>query len=231
VRCIFVIDIFNGTVVHAVRGERERYEPIDRYSRVVSTSDPKEVVRVVRPKEVYIADLNQITGTGKGENLGAILAISCLARTMADIGVSNLSDLDHLPERVTPVLGTETASLKLIEEAALQREIVVSVDMKNRKVLSRDPELAALSPLDVLRRLNGFPLAGVILLELDRVGTSLGLDREFLEKASSVSDHPLILGGGVKGLEDLVALEKMGFCGALVATAVHNERIPLEMLR
>ncbi len=228
-RCIFVIDIFNGTVVHAVRGERERYEPIDRYSNVVSTSDPEDVVRAVRPKEVYIADLNQITG--KGENLGAIVAISCLARTMADIGVSNLSDMDHLPERVSPVLGTETASLKLMEEAALQREIVVSMDMKNRTVLSRDSELAAHSPLEVLRRLNGFPLAGVILLELDRVGTSLGLDREFLEKASSVSDHPLILGGGVKGLEDLMALEKMGFCGALVATAVHNGRIPLEMLR
>ncbi len=212
-----------------MRGERERYEPIDRYSKVVSTSDPEEVVRAVRPKEVYIADLNQITG--KGENLGAIVAISCLARTMADIGVSNLSDMDHLPERVSPVLGTETASLKLMEEAALQREIVVSMDMKNRKVLSRDSELAALSPLEVLRRLNGFPLVGVILLELDRVGTSLGLDREFLEKTSSVSDHPLILGGGVKGLEDLMALEKMGFCGALVATAVHNGRIPLEMLR
>lgn len=228
-RCIFVVDIFNGTVVHAVRGERERYEPIDSYSKVVSTSDPEEVVRAVRPKEVYIADLNQITGIG--ENLGSIGTISRLARTMADIGISNLSDLDYLHERVTPVLGTETSSLKLIEEAALQREIIVSVDMKNRKVLSRDLELAAISPLDVLRRLNGFPLAGVILLELDRVGTSLGLDREFLEKASSVSDHPLILGGGVKGLENLEALEKMGFCGALVATAVHNGRIPLEMLR
>lgn len=228
-RCIFVVDIFNGTVVHAVRGERERYEPIDRYSNVVSTSDPVEVVRAVRPKDVYIADLNQIMGIG--ENLGAIAAISCLARTMADIGVSSLSDMDYLPERVTPVLGTETASLELIEDAALQREIVVSVDMKNRMVLSRDSELAALSPLGVLRRLSGFPLAGVILLELDRVGTSLGLDREFLEKASSVSDHPLILGGGVKGLEDLEALEKMGFRGALVATAVHNGRIPLEMLR
>ena len=212
-----------------MRGERERYEPIDRYSKVVSTSDPEEVVRAVRPQEVYIADLNQITC--RGENLRAIIAISRLARTMVDIGISSLSDLNYLPERVTPVLGTETASLELIEDAAIQREIVVSIDMKNRKVLSRDLKLAAASPPDLLRRLNGFSLAGVILLELDRVGTSLGLDREFLEKASSVSDHPLILGGGVKGPEDLEALEQLNFRGALVATAVHNGKIPLEMLR
>lgn len=228
-RCIFVVDIFNGTVVHAVRGEREHYEPIDHHSKVVSTSDPKEVVRAVGPKEVYIADLDQITG--RGENLEAIGAISRLARTMADIGVSSLSDLDYLPERVTPVLGTETASLKLMEEATLQREIIVSVDMKDRKVLSRDKELAVISPWDVLRRLNGYPLAGVILLELDRVGTSLGLDSEFLEKAVSISDHGLILGGGVKDVKDLQELERLGFRGALVATAVHNGSIQLEMLR
>lgn len=228
-RCIFVIDIFNGAVVHAVRGERSKYEPIDHYSEIVSCSDPVEVVRAVGPKEVYIADLNQILGGG--ENLGVIRKVSCLAKTMADIGVSNLSDMDYLPDSVSPVLGTETASLDLMEEVTLQRDIIASVDMKSRKVLTRDSELAALSPLEVLRRLNGFPLEGVILLELDRVGTSAGLDREFLEKAVSVSDHALILGGGVKGIEDLQVLGDLGFRGALVATAVHNGRIPLEMLR
>jgi phosphoribosylformimino-5-aminoimidazole carboxamide ribotide isomerase len=229
VRCIFVIDIFNGTVVHAVRGERERYEPIDRYSKVVSTSGPEEVVRAVKPKEVYIADLNRIMG--RGEDFEAIEAISHIARTMADIGVSSLSDLDYLPERVTPVLGTETASFRLMEEAALQREIIVSLDMKSRKVLSRDTELATGSPWEVLHRLNGFSLAGVILLELDRVGTSLGLDSKFLEKAVSISDHGLIFGGGVKDVTDLQELEQLGFRGAQVATAVHNGSIPVEMLR
>lgn len=228
-RCIFVLDVFNGAVVHGVRGERERYKPIDRFSRILSTSNPIDIVQAVKPKEVYIADLNQITGTG--ENLAAITAISRLARTMADIGISILSDLDYLPENISPILGTETASLELMEDAALFRDIVVSLDMKCRKVLSRDPELAALSPFGVLRRLNGNPLQSVILLELDRVGTSSGLDRDFLEKAVSVSDHPIILGGGVRGAEDIWALEDLGFRGALVATAVHNGNIPLEMLR
>jgi len=63
------------------------------------------------------------------------------------------------------------------------------------------------------------------------VGTSCGLDREFLEKAASISNHPLILGGGVKDVEDLETLEDLGFRGALVATAVHDGSIPLEMVR
>jgi phosphoribosylformimino-5-aminoimidazole carboxamide ribotide isomerase len=185
-------------------------------------------MRVIRPKEVYVADLNLLTGSG--ENLAAIAEISRMAKTMADIGISLANDVDSLPMGAVPVLGTETASLKLMEEAVLLKDIVVSIDMKSRKVLTRDPELTQ-SPLDTIRRLNGLPIEGVILLELDRVGTSAGLDKEFLEKAVSASDHPLILGGGVKGPEDLKTLEDLGFRGALVATAVHNGSIPLEMVR
>jgi phosphoribosylformimino-5-aminoimidazole carboxamide ribotide isomerase len=229
VRCIFVLDIFNGTVVHAVRGERDRYHSIERYSKIVSTSDPLRLLEEIRPKEVYLADLNRLTGIG--ENLEVIDRISRLARTMADIGIAKRSDLDCLPLDIVPVLGTETASLQLMEEAALQRKIAVSIDMKSRRVLARDPEMAEQSPFDLLRRLGGLPLESVVLLELDRVGTSAGLDREFLEGAVSVGDHSLILGGGIRGPEDLQALEEMGFSGALVATAVHNRRIPLEMVR
>jgi phosphoribosylformimino-5-aminoimidazole carboxamide ribotide isomerase len=228
VRSIFVLDVFNGAVVHAVRGERSLYEPIDRYSRIVSSSDPLAVLREIMPKEVYVADLNLLTGSG--DNLAAISNISRIAKTMADIGISLADDMDYLPEGITPVLGTETASMNLMEDSALQRDIVVSIDMKRRKVLTRDPDLM-LAPLEVIRRLNGFPIDGVILLELDRVGTSIGLDTDFLEKAVSVSDHPLILGGGVKGMEDLRTLEDLGFRGALVATAVHNGKIPLETIR
>ncbi len=227
-RCIFVLDIFNGAVVHAVRGERSLYEPIDRYSRIVSSSDPLGVLEEIRPKEVYVADLNLLTGSG--DNLAAIANISRIAKTMADIGITLADDMDYLPKGITPVLGTETSSMNLIDEAVLQRDIVVSMDMNRRKVITRDPELM-LAPLEVIRRLNGIPIDGVILLELDRVGTSLGLDTDFLEKAVSVSDHPLILGGGVNGVEDLQTLEDLGFRGALVATAIHNGKIPLEAIR
>jgi phosphoribosylformimino-5-aminoimidazole carboxamide ribotide isomerase len=229
VRCIFVLDIFNGAVVHAVRGNRNRYEPIERFSSVVATSDPLQILREIRPKEVYVADLNLLTN--KGDNLAAIKEISTQTKTMADTGVSNFSDLERLPKGATPILGTETASFRLIEKAASRREIVASIDLKSRKVLTRDPMLSEESPLAILQLLNGLPLEAVILLELDRVGTSCGLDEGFLGKAVATSDHPLILGGGVRDLEDLYILNSLGFSGALVATAVHNRSIPAEILR
>jgi len=225
VRCIYVLDILNGAVVHALRGERSRYEPIAGFSRIVSTSEPLGILQELRPREVYIADLNLLTG--RGDNLAVIKKISTLARTMADTGISKASDLDRLPASVSPVLGTETASLQLIEELSREQRIVVSIDMMKRKVLARDPELAVQTPLQLLQRLNALKLESVILLELDRVGTSAGLDGQFLENAAAATEHPLILGGGVKGEDDLRALQDMGFSGALLATALHNGRIPV----
>jgi phosphoribosylformimino-5-aminoimidazole carboxamide ribotide isomerase len=229
VRCIFVLDILNGAVVRALRGERSCYEPVSGFSRIVSTSGPLGILKEVRPAEVYVADLNLLTG--QGDNLAVIREISNRAATMADTAISKSCDLARLPASVLPVLGTETASLNLIKEAARDRKIIVSLDMMKRKVLSRDPELAGQTPQRVLRELCSLELQGVILLELDRVGTSAGLDMRFLEDARQACRQPLILGGGVKDEEDLEILEMIGFSGALVATAVHNGSIPVSRLR
>lgn len=227
-RCIFVLDLFNGEVVHAVRGERSRYEAVEKFSRIVTSSDPVEVVGKIRPKEIYVADLNMLMG--KGDNLAIIKNISRLAKTMADIGVSQISDLGYLPNGISPIIGTETASLRLIEEASLFRDITVSIDIKNGRILTEDPELICQEPLEILRRLNEVRLESVILLDLDRVGIPSGLNKKFLEEAVSVSDHSLILGGGISSVDDLQSLKDIGFEGALTATAVHNGMIPLEML-
>jgi len=191
----------------------------------VSTSEPLGILQQLRPKEVYVADLNLLMG--RGDNLAIIRQILPWTKVMADTGISGANDLDRLPASVSLVLGTETASMQLIEAAAREYEIIVSIDMMKRKILARDPLLAGQTPLQLLKRLNELKLGGVILLELDRVGTSAGLDGQFLSVAGAAAEHPLILGGGVKEEEDLKALDEMGFSGALLATALHNGRIPV----
>ncbi len=228
-QCIFVLDILNGAVVHALRGERSLYKPVAEFSRVTGSSDPLQILDELSPAKVYVADLDMIMG--RGNNLELIQEISRRVRTMADTGASRSSDLDRLPPFVLPVLGTETASISLIREVSGQRRIVASLDMSNRRVLSRDSALADRSPLEILEEMNHLDLDGVIIMELDRIGTSAGLDREFLKKATKISNHSLILGGGVKDEKDLGALEEIGFSGALVSTAIHNGKIQLKWIQ
>jgi len=227
-RCVFVLDLFNGSAVHAVRGEREKYQPIAKMSKIVDTSDPLSILNELKPKEVYVADLDRITGSG--DNLALIGEMARKAETMADVGISSVEELALLPPNCTPVLGTETGSFDLINRAASKREVTVSVDLFGGEVLTRDHALKV-PPLYLVRRLNDLPLKEIILLSLDRVGTSKGLDEVFLRKAADLSDHPVLLGGGVKDGSDLERLEELGLAGALVATAVHDKSIPLERIR
>jgi len=224
-RCVFVLDLFNGSAVHAVRGEREKYQPIETKSLVVNTSDPLSILDELKPREVYVADLDRITGIG--DNLELIGEIARKAETMADIGISSVGELDLLLPACTPVLGTETGSFDLIEMASSRRKVTVSIDLFGGDVLTRDPTLK-IPPLDLIRKLNPLPIKEIILLSLDRVGTSKGLEERFLEAAADLSDHPVLLGGGVKDVSDLERLEEMGLAGALVATAIHDGSVPLE---
>ena len=233
-RCIFVLDILNGAVVHALRGERNSYRPIAEFSSIVSTSEPVDLLRTLRPREVYVADLDRLTG--RGDSLDLIARISGMAKTMADIGICRASDLDLLPPAASPVLGTETAPLSLIREASARadsggRRAVVSIDMRGGKLVACDPALAEIKPLNLLKTFNPLNIEAVILLDLSRVGAEAGLDKPFLQVAAEASEHPLILGGGIRGEADLAALEDLGCAGALVATAVHNGRIPLSRIQ
>jgi len=97
-------------------------------------------------------------------------------------------------------------------------------------VVAADPALPE-APLEVVRRLNDLNLSAVILLDVSRVGSSEGVDYDLLQRMVSGSKHPTIVGGGVRGVDDLEQIERSGAAGAIVASAVHSGAIPLDMLR
>ncbi|MDW7731524.1 MAG: HisA/HisF-related TIM barrel protein [Methanolobus sp.] len=233
-RILLVLDIFNRTVVHAQGGNRHEYKPIHFSSHICNSSDPVKVIETIRPQEVYIADLNLLQDIGKREkNFEVLEQVARRAKTMVDPGISSPSETEDILEIVqTVVLGTETASLDTIREVAAAHpgRVVVSIDKKYGKILSNDSGMPS-DPFEIVEILNEFDLQDIIILDLDRVGTSSGVDSQFLSKIVSISNHSVLLGGGVRNIEDIETLEKIGLKGAIVATALHNGSIPLEMVQ
>jgi HisA/HisF family protein len=211
-RVVPVIDLRAGAAVHAVRGERERYRPI---------GDPLELARRFRLDELYVADLDAIAGTGGNDSIIAALARE--ARVMVDAGVSEPGRaralLDLGVDRV--VVGTET----LADADVLHRlpDAVLSVDLRDGRLLSRDARLAGLPALDAVARLHPLGLREFIVLDLSRVGTGVGPDVALIaEIHAAFPDLDLLAGGGVRDAGDLRALAAAGASGALVATALHR---------
>ena len=228
-RIIFVLDILNGIVVHAVRGERAKYRPVEN-SRISESSDPFDMICIIGPSQVYIADLDHIQGFG--DNFGVIERISRKTNTMVDIGVKNMGDVRKCASIAdTVIIGTETASLDIIERASIEfpGRINVSIDMKNGVVLTKDRNMDV-TPEELIRKLNEFDLKDIIILDLSKVGTSTGINTDLLKEMAGISEHKILVGGGIKDLDEIVVLKGLGIDGALVATAVHNGKIPIELI-
>lgn len=233
------MDVLDGVVVHAKRGERDQYKPINLFSSIVSSSDPVHVIDEIKPAEVYIADLNRLMNTGDNrEILKELRARNRELKIMLDYGIKGLEDLkEAVGAEIADnlVLGTETTSMDLIDAASKSdmlndKCVSVSVDLFNKEVLTRDKRLR-LDPLLLVKALNDYPIEDVIVLDLDRVGTKSGIDFDFLSLAVAVSEHNILCGGGVRGYEDIYRMEQIGVKGALVATALHDGSIPASAIR
>jgi phosphoribosylformimino-5-aminoimidazole carboxamide ribotide isomerase len=227
-RVVPVIDLKDGTAVHAVRGERERYRPVSS----AIAGDDGDALALARAfgaelglDELYVADLDAIGG-GSGHT-ALLTALADEARIMVDAGVSEPAAaralLDLGAHRV--IVGTET----LPSAAALERLIadlpdgtlILSIDLRESSLLSPDSELADRSALDAMRRLPRVREA--IVLDLARVGSGAGPDVALIgEIHAAFPELELLAGGGVRDVEDLRALDAAGAAGALVATALHR---------
>jgi len=235
-RVVGVIDLKDGMAVHAVRGERERYRPVSS-ALGGADGDAPALARGFRAQlgleEVYVADLDAIAGGGedvaRSDHRALLRELAREARLMVDAGVSDpaaaLELLDLGAHRV--IVGTET----LGGAGALDRLLaglpggaaILSVDLREGRLLSPDPQLAGLAAPDALARLRRPGLREVIVLDLARVGSGEGPDVELIATLhDAFPDLELLAGGGVRDAGDLRALDAAGASGALVATALHR---------
>jgi phosphoribosylformimino-5-aminoimidazole carboxamide ribotide isomerase len=222
-----VLDLKAGQAVHAVRGERARYAPVQGV--LGSGDDPVNLAKAYRNRlgcrTCYVADLDAIAGRPGHTNLLGRLAELGLA-LWVDAGVAS-------PDRAWALAGLGVAqiivgseTLRSIEQLrALAAEfpphrLVLSIDLQNGALrapagLHTPQELAALAADVGLNR--------VILLDLGRVGASAGPPLDLLNGLQPhFSNLAFYAGGGVRHRADLEALAQSGAAGALVATAFHQ---------
>lgn len=226
-----VLDLKKGLVVHAIKGQRERYQPVK--SVLASTAKPIEVahslMKETQCRDLYIADLDAIQGKGHNRNLIREIADRLDARLWVDEGVTNTKSANRLVEAGADlvIVGSETLSdleeLKRLCDALTIEKIVFSIDLKAGKVLSLTPALKGIGPMEALGLTAPLGIERFILLTLDDVGSGRGPDLELLRSAKQCfSGKTFIVGGGVKTPAHLSDLSRNGAEGALVATALHR---------
>lgn len=220
-RIIPVVDLKNGQVVHAIRGDRLNYQPVQ--STICSTSNPADVIAALldasQAKTVYIADLDAINNPDiqSGNNFQIIEQLCSQYHDITfwiDAGFNSLDQIRHWHQihNFRPVIGTE--SHKDIDSllGILKPDYILSLDFKDNVLCGPDK---------ILNQSENWP-DDVIIMSLNTVGSQQGPDLNLINqiKLSGPRRH-LYAAGGIRNQSDIMRLEQIGVQGALIATAFH----------
>ena len=225
-----VIDLMQGQVVHARRGERDNYRPI--VSSLCSGSDAMEIVAALlalHPFSIlYIADLDAIQNNGENANIIKELHNSYAGLTLwLDGGISDAASYAILAAQNLGriVIGSETLRDTVLLQTRDENKLA-----KNAPVLSLDFHGEHFRGEPALQNEPNLWPDDVIAMTLARVGADSGPDfgrlAQLLALAQQTSPRKKIYAaGGVRHVADLRRLRDMGVSGALIASALHDGRI------
>ncbi|XES78021.1 MAG: HisA/HisF-related TIM barrel protein [Candidatus Bathyarchaeia archaeon] len=237
-KIIPVIDILNGVAVHAVRGQRSQYQPLK--SVLCTSAEPLVVASAFKECgffDLYVADLDAILGRGENFSVLRQIAQQTGLKLMVDAGVSDLEGARRvLGCGVAKVIvGTETlpclSFLKDAVECLGAEKVVVSLDLNAGNVLGKSEALRSLGALELAGQVQAAGVLELIALDLARVGSGEGTDIPLLDALLGGLNLRVLVGGGMRGINDLVLLKDRGVYGALVATALHSGKISIDALQ
>ena len=221
-----VIDLKLGNAVTGKSGNRKEYKKLK--SIYSTNSNPIEIAMNLKKKgakEIYIADLDAIENNGSNSEL--IKKINQIIPVMLDYGIKNESDFKNALEFSSKiVIGTETINnlneLYNIYNKYPNEKIVISVDIKNNKLLSNNLNINLDSLIKELQILNP---KDIILLDLSNVGTNSGFNMKLLNKFETLKKS-VIIGGGITP-KQLKILKKYSIEKVLIGTSLHNGKIKI----
>ncbi|MDQ0509780.1 HisA/HisF-related TIM barrel protein [Ancylobacter amanitiformis] len=217
-----VLDLMGGAVVHARRGARDAYRPIETPLCVGAT--PRDVadalLRLAPFRTLYVADLDAIAGRGgHDEVLGELASRHEGLALWVDAGEARAAAVArravHGPGR--PVVGSEAvASLEQGLAALAVTGTVFSLDFG-----PEGPRGPAALHAD-----SQFWPDTVIVMTLARVGAGEGPDYARLGAIlSRAGGRQVYAAGGVRHTDDLARLADLGCAGVLLASALHDGRL------
>jgi HisA/HisF family protein len=228
-KVIPVLDLKGGVVVHARRGRRDEYAPLQ--SPLVDGCNPVDVAQALtalcRTTNLYVADLDAIAGHPADEQ--TLAALAKVTNPWTDAGATTPQQTAALARAgvARNVIGTESIAAGW-QLASSQPAVVLSVDLRDGRLISPDPRLAGREPAAAAPLATALNVRELLVIDLARVGSGSGPPVDAVsELARALPGIDIYAGGGVRDDADLRALESVGAAGALVATALHEGRLML----
>ncbi|WP_428354136.1 HisA/HisF-related TIM barrel protein [Methyloprofundus sp.] len=222
-----VIDIKSGLVVLAQQGQRNRYQPLS--TLLCQSSQIDDVINAYLNlyafSHFYIADLDALMQTGN--NHGLINLLFSRYPNLSFIIDNGSAKPVYTPlntDQLIPVIATESITEQDLSILKQQTDnFILSLDFSAGDTQMGEQRIYQFSNLWPDR---------IILMTLGLVGKNSGPDLvKLAHYHKNYPQHQFIAAGGIRHVEDLLQLKKMGIETALVASALHNGKLSCDDIR
>jgi phosphoribosylformimino-5-aminoimidazole carboxamide ribotide isomerase len=226
------IDLKGGEVVRLWRGEMDRATVYGQDPAMAARAFESEGARII-----HVVDLDGAIA-GAPQNLESIRAIRAAVACLLDVS-GGLRTVESV--RAAIAAGADYVSIgsaAMLDPTMLGyvcREhpgrVFGSLDLRDGRLAIKGwRETSQLVVADALERFQRAGVAAVILTDISRDGTEIGVDIGMYERLARSSETPVIASGGVARIEDLVALSRLfqhGLAGVITGRALYEGRFTL----
>ena len=224
IKKIPVIDLKQHQAVSGKSGMRDTYQPLRTV--FAPSSNPVEIAQGLKlngADEMYIADLDLIESSG--HNISEIKLVNTILPVMFDGGVKNCDSFDFFLDYAYKII-VPTETIESIEEMEKifekypKERIVVSIDVKNNELYSKNLDLNLSEFKKILKKLDPNE---IILLDITGVGTEKGYNQKLLDEFEDMKEKLIIAGGLNK--ESIGELDSQGIKKILIGTSLHSGEV------
>ena len=223
------IDILDGKAVRLYQGAYETAEKV--------AQDPFLAAKGFEEAGAKYLHLVDLSGAKSGNTDGREL-ISAIARSVDMItevggGIRSMetikSYLENGVDRV--ILGTAAINNKPLLEEAVRvygDRIIVGIDARNGKVsVSGWTSDSDIDYIDLARECENIGVKNIIFTDISRDGSLKGPNTDMLKALSESVSCDITASGGIKSIDDIIALRKMNLYGAICGKSLYSGTLSL----
>jgi len=223
------IDLLSGCVVRLKQGD---------YARVTQyTTDPVSVAQAFEAAgatHLHIVDLDGAK-SGSTDNAAAIAAIRDTTQLTIDVGggIRSPEAIEHYAAIGIDHFVLGSCLIDNLDYArdliqAYPHRIIAGLDHKNNLLCGSGwTQTSSIDVDTMIQSLNALPLHSIILTDIATDGMMAGPNLEHLAQCIRISQHPIILSGGVHNAEAVIQAKQIGAAGCIIGKALLSGALSL----
>jgi phosphoribosylformimino-5-aminoimidazole carboxamide ribotide isomerase len=219
------VDVLEGRAVRLTQGD---------YGRLDEMGDPLELIRLASassPTLVHVVALDASRDGGVSVPLAeAVVEAAAPVPVQIGGGVRSPGDVSALVEAgvARVVIGTAAFGTSSLADFVAAGEIAVAVDVADGVVRTAGwLDSSGLTMGEALDRCTEAGVQHVVCTAIDRDGTRGGPDLDLLRAARARYGGELLAAGGIRDVDDVEAVRRLGIDGVVVGRAWLEGTLPL----